>query len=312
MTSNPAAPSGALSRSTAYGLLALVVILWGANWPTMKVGLHYITPIWFGCIRMGLGAACLFAYLAAVGKLALPTRQDLPVIASVGLLQMAIFQPLVNFGLQHVPAGRSSVLVYTTPLWVVPGAVLFLGEKLTRLKVAGLACGLLGVAVLFNPLGLDWSDSGVMLGSGALMLGAMIWGGAILHIRTHRWHLSPLQLTAWQLLLAFVLLLPLALTIDGPAAIEWNGTLLAVILYNGPLATAFAFWASTSISRALPAITSSLSFLAVPVMGLTLSTLALGESLGPTLLGGFGLILGGVVLVNLADRRASLRSSPRR
>jgi drug/metabolite transporter (DMT)-like permease len=309
---NTTSPSAAVARSTAYGLLALVVILWGANWPTMKVGLHYITPLWFGCIRMGLGSACLFAYLAVIGRLALPTRHDLPVIASVGLCQMAIFQPLVNYGLQHVPAGRSSVLVYTTPLWVVPAAVLFLGEKLTRLKAAGLVSGLLGVAVLFNPLALDWSDGSVMRGSLALMLSAMIWGVAILHIRTHRWHLSPLQLTAWQLLLAFVLLLPLALVVDGPAAIDWNGTLLAVILYNGPLATAFCFWASTSISRALPATTSSLSFLAVPAMGLALSTLALGEPLTLTLLGGFGLILAGVLLVNLADWRAALRSSPRR
>jgi drug/metabolite transporter (DMT)-like permease len=310
-TTTTAVPhSGALTRGGAYGLLALVVVLWGANWPTMKVGLHYITPLWFGCIRMGLGSACLFAYLAATGKLALPTRRDLPVIVSVGLCQMAIFQPLVNFGLQHVPAGRSSVLVYTTPLWVVPGAMLFLRERLTPLKLSGLLSGLLGVAVLFNPWALDWSNGGVVAGSLALMFGAMIWGVAILHIRGHRWYLSPLQLTAWQLLLAFLLLLPLAAAIDGGAAIQWNGTLIAVILYNGPLATAFCFWASTSISRALPAITSSLSFLAVPAMGIALSTLTLGEPLTLTLLGGFGLILAGVALVNLADRRRSRQTSP--
>ena len=69
-------------------------------------------------------------------------------------------------------------------------------------------------------------------------------------------------------------------------------------------ATAFCFWAATSITRALPAMTSSLSFLAVPMMGVLLSTLSLGETLDATLLGGFGLILAGVVLVNLADRRA--------
>jgi drug/metabolite transporter (DMT)-like permease len=68
------------------------------------------------------------------------------------------------------------------------------------------------------------------------------------------------------------------------------------------VATAFCFWAATSISRALPAITSSLSFLGVPVMGMLLSAAALGERLGLDLLAGFGLILCGVVLVNLADR----------
>ncbi|MGH6929355.1 MAG: hypothetical protein ACREEV_13640 [Dongiaceae bacterium] len=52
-------------------------------------------------------------------------------------------------------------------------------------------------------------------------------------------------------------------------------------------------------------MTSSLSFLAVPAMGILLSALSLGEIPDLTLLGGFGLILGGVVLVNLADWRAA-------
>lgn len=303
MATTAAARPVPLSRGNAYGLLALVVLLWGANWPAMKAGLDHITPLWFAAARMGLGAACLFAVLAATGRLALPTRRDVPIIVTVALFQMAIFQPLVNVGLQQVAAGRAAVLVYTTPLWVVPGAMLFLGEGLTRLKLAGLLCGLIGVAVLFNPAGIDWSDRGVVLGSLCLTIAAMIWGVAILHIRSHRWHLTPLQLTPWQLLLAFALLLPAALVFDRNADIAWNATLIAVIVYNGPVATAFCFWAATSISRTLPAITSSMSFLGVPAVGILLSMLSLGEVPDPTLLSGFGLILAGVLLVNLADWR---------
>src|SRR5262245_48437350 len=311
-TTTVAAPrSTPVTRGQAYGLLALVVLVWGANWPTMKMGLHHITPLWFAAARFWMGSLCLFALLAVQGRLALPTRRDLPVLLSVGLTQMALFQPTVNFGLSHVTAGRGAVLVYTTPLWVVPGAMLFLGEKIGALKWAGVALGLLGVAVLFNPLGLDWSDRNVVIGSLLLMVAAMMWGIAVLHIRGHKWHLSPLQMTPWQLLLAAALVTPVALIFEGDADPDWSPQLIYALVYNGPIATAFAFWAATSISRALPAVTSSLSFLAVPAIGILLSLLSLGEVPDLTLLGGFGLILAGVLLVNLADWRA-IRSSPPR
>jgi drug/metabolite transporter (DMT)-like permease len=309
-TTVPASRSAPLTHGQAYALLALVVFVWGANWPTMKMGLHHITPLWFAAARFWMGSLCLFALLAVQGRLALPSRRDLPVLLSVGLTQMALFQPTVNFGLSHVTAGRGAVLVYTTPLWVVPGAMLFLGEKIGALKWVGVALGLAGVGVLFNPLGLDWTNRDVVIGSLLLMFAAMIWGIAVLHIRGHKWHLSPLQMTPWQLLLAAMLVTPVALTFEGDASPDWSPQLIYALVYNGPIATAFAFWVSTSISRALPAVTSSLSFLAVPAMGILLSLLSLGEVPDLTLLGGFGLILGGVVLVNLADWRAA-RSSPR-
>jgi len=301
----PASQSAPLTRAQAYGLLALLVCVWGANWPTMKMALGHIGPLWFSVARFALAAVCLFAFLAVTGRLALPTRRDLPVLASVGLSQMALFQPLVNFGLADVGAGRAAVLVYTTPLWVVPGALLFLGEKVGPLKWGGLALGLLGIAVLFNPLGLDWSDRQVLTGSLLLMVAAMIWSVGILHVRSHRWHLSPLQMTPWQLLLATLLLTPLALVFEGDSAPDWSLPLIFALIYNGPVTTAFGFWAATSITRSLPAVTSSLSFLAVPAMGILLAGLTLGETPDATLLGGFGLILGGVVLVNLADRGAA-------
>jgi drug/metabolite transporter (DMT)-like permease len=290
-----------LTRRQAYGLLALLVLIWGGNWPILKVGVSYMAPLSFACARFWLGSACLFAYLGATGQLAFPTRRDAPVLASVALCQMALFQPLVNFGLSHVSAGRSAVLVYTTPLWVVPGAMLFLHERISPLKWAGVALGLLGVLVLFNPTGLDWSDHGVVIGSGLLMAAALSWGVSVLHIRGHRWQLSPLQLTPWQFLLAALLLTPIAGFFESEARPRWSPTLLGVLAYNGPIATAFGFWASTSISRALPAVTSSLSFLAVPAMGILVSAATLGEVPDATLLGGFVLILAGVGVVSLGD-----------
>jgi drug/metabolite transporter (DMT)-like permease len=70
----------------------------------------------------------------------LPARADLPVVLSIGLVQVAAVMALVQLGLADVPAGRSAILCYTRPVWVVPGAILILGERLRLAKsIAALA-----------------------------------------------------------------------------------------------------------------------------------------------------------------------------
>lgn len=103
--------------------------------------------------------------------------------------------------------------------------------------------------------------------------------------------------------MAALLLVPLALVFEADRPLRWSSELGWVLLYNGPLATAFCFWAMLTINRALPAITTSLGSLGVPAFGLLASTLALGEPVTVTNVLGFLLIAGGVVGVILADRR---------
>lgn len=307
-TSPPAgvAPLVAVSGRTALFLLAAVVLLWGVNWPIMKVGVAVIPPLWFAVLRTVIGAATLFAVLAATGRFAWPTRHDLPVLASVGILQVAAFLALVNVALLHVDAGRSAVLAYTTPLWVGPGAIMLLGERPSALKLLGLLLGLGGIALLFSPAAIDWGNPDVVFGNLLLVLAAAGWAVAILHVRGGTWRLSPLQLLPWQLLVGQPLLIPLALWLEGPPSFDWSPTVLAILAYNGPIASGFCYWAVIAVTRALPAMTTSLSLLAVPAAGLVASTLALGEPLGVPLVAGCIFILGGVALVNLGDRRRRL------
>lgn len=305
-----AQPSRIASPHAAYALLLLVIALWGANWPVMKVGLGYMPPLTFAAARMLLGAAVLFAVNAATGGLRLPSRNDWRIVASVGTLQMAGFLMCVTSGLQYVDAGRSSILAYTTSLWVVPLAGLVLGERLRGLKLGGFLLGMAGVAVMFNPLGFDWTDPHVVLGNGLLMLGALLWALQIVQVRGHHWEGSPLTLAPWQMAVATAILLPAALVFEPQSAIDWNTSLAVILVYNGPIATAFCFWAVLTFTRALPAVTTSLATLGVPVTGVLLSALALGEPLTPTNVSGLVLIISGLALVTLADRRAALAEAP--
>jgi drug/metabolite transporter (DMT)-like permease len=300
-TSSPS--SKPLSRSAAYALLVALVVIWGLNWPIMKLVVHAMPPLWFVVTRFTVGAACLFAFLLVTGRLAKPTRADWPAIVSVSVFQMWLFIGLTTIGLQFVPAGRSAILSYTMPLWVFPAAVLFFGEKLTPWKLIGMVLGLAGLIVLRNPASLDWSDRHELLGNFLLLLGAGSWAIAILHTRRHRWHLSPLQLAPFQMALLIVPACFVAWALEGPFRGEWSWRLILMLLYNGPLATAFGFWAAVSIQRALPSTTVSLSYLAVPAWGLAASTLWLGEALPASLLLGGLLILLGVAAIAIGDAR---------
>lgn len=280
----------------------MIVLLWGANWPLLKLAIDHSSPLWFAVLRLALGWASLAIILAPTGRLGLPARQDWPLVVSVGLLQMAAFGALINAGLTSVPAGRSAILAYTTPLWVAPGAVLLLGERLDRARLTGLALGLGGIAVLFNPLGFDWSNGGALVGNGLLLAAALVWAISILHVRKHRWAGSPLELAPWQMLVSLPPLVALAWAIEGPPVFDMSAEFLWLAAYNGPLATALAFWAAITVTRLLPAITVSLAFLCVPVAGLLFSAWWLGEPLTPTNLVGLGLIGSGVAAVAWAER----------
>src|SRR4051794_1938541 len=116
---------------------------WGVTWPVNKVILETMSPYWLAAVRSAIAAAALLAIALPRGRLALPPRADMPVLLSITLLHMVGFSLLASIGLQLVPVGRSVVLAYTTPLWVMPGAALLLGERLTPRRVVGVALGLL-------------------------------------------------------------------------------------------------------------------------------------------------------------------------
>ena len=164
-------------------LLAVVVLAWGLTWPVNKVILASLTPIWAVAIRSAIGALALFALSLALGRLRVPPRSDVPVVLSLALLHMVGFGVLASVGLALVPTGRSVLLAYTTPLWVMPGAALFLGERLTARRAIGVLVGLAGLAVLFNPLALDWRSRDALIGNGAALASALSWAASILHLR---------------------------------------------------------------------------------------------------------------------------------
>src|SRR5512140_1473228 len=147
------------SRARTYLLLVCLALIWGAHWPLTKIALRDWPPFTYGVARIVVGLAAFVAVQAARGRLKLPDRRDWTVLLSVGLGQMASAIVLMNLALSQIEAGRSSILAYTTPLWVViVGLAAMRGVGSAR-QLVGLIVGLLGIGLLINPLAIDWGAS---------------------------------------------------------------------------------------------------------------------------------------------------------
>lgn len=283
-----------LPRRQALSLLIVVVLAWGFTWIVSKLLLQYMTPLWAVAARSVVGAAALLALGLALRRVAWPVRADIPVILSVGLLHMGAFAALVSLGLQYVPAGRSVVLAYTTPLWVIPAARVFLGEPIGRGRQLGLALGLLGLAVIFNPLAFDWGNHEAVFGNGLVLLAALCWAANIVYVRAHRWVTPPFELAFWQALLASGVLAAVAWAAEGAPRVVWHADLAWLLGYGGVFGIAVAYWAAVNVNRSLPAGVTAIGLLGVPVVGLLCSAAMLHEPLTLPLSLGMAFIVGGI------------------
>jgi drug/metabolite transporter (DMT)-like permease len=300
-----------LSRPVALLLFAIVVVTWGSNWTITKTLVQSVSPLWTAAIRSAIATVALFVLLAARGQLVVPRRGDVPVVLAVAVLHMGAFSALAAFGLQFVPAGRSIVLGYTTPLWVAPAAWLFLREPVTGSRLAGIGLGLVGLVAMFNPLAFDWNDRDALTGNGLILLAALCWAANIVYVRAHRWISTPFQMVFWQALLATAILSVLACSIEGVPQVNWNPGLVTAFLYTGICGTALAHWAMVMVNRSLPAVTTSLGLLATPVVGVGISAIWLDEPVSHSLIFAMAMILAGIAIGTIPGwKDAAIRARP--
>jgi drug/metabolite transporter (DMT)-like permease len=300
------APAGQRHRS----LLGALVVIWAVSWPVIKVGVATVPPLWFGCLRYVVATICLFAFVAARGDLALPSRSDMRLVAVSGALQMGAFSALTGLALTILPPGRASVLAFSTPLWVVPLAAWRLDERVSTRALLGVGMGLLGVLTIATPA-FQRGGRGQLVAYAMLLAASAAWAISIVVVRGHRFDASPLTLAPWQMLVAAALLCPLAVVVEGrPHGLGARG--IASLAYVGPVATAFAYWAVVEAGRAFRASTISMALLATPSLGLLISALTLHETVTISLVAGIVLIAVGIRFAVIDPPRIPSRTAPAR
>jgi drug/metabolite transporter (DMT)-like permease len=281
-------------------LLLGLALCWGYNWVVMKVGMQDSGPVEFAAIRICGGAIILLVVMLALRR---PMRIVEPwTVAAIGLLQSTASQGLIALALHGGQAGKSAVLNYTLPIWVMILGALFLKERPRPGQWIATVVALIGVMVMTFVGGQPTSFEPIVLALGA----SICWGcGVVLNqafLRRHSGRIDTLVLTTWQMVIGGAVLAAIACFVPEPP-LHWNREFLLAVLYNVGPATAVAFILWFTLQRRIETNTLSLIVLIVPLVGIAAGWLQLGEQPSGTDAIGMALILAAIAVMVLTQRR---------
>jgi drug/metabolite transporter (DMT)-like permease len=297
MSFNPAAPK----KLTTVGSIAAIVglsLIWGYHWAVMKIGLYYCGALTYSAIRCLIAAPIMLAIMKLQGR-------SLRLKAPGWAILIGIVQTAGNFGIGAIAvkfgeAGRSAVLTYTMPFWVMAFSYLFLGDHAgpRRWIAAFLAVGGILIVAFASGRAQLWPVSL------ALLAGICWGGGVVLYGQALRKHSDDSTVfAAWQLLAGGITMAVFIPFVPGEGAIQWTTPFLLSITYTTLLATAVAVYLWFLLLSRLEAGTAAFGVLLAPAIALISSWIQLQERPVPIEALGLAVILFAIAFYAWAEWR---------
>ncbi|MEO8672502.1 MAG: EamA family transporter [Tahibacter sp.] len=279
-------------RGALLALFALTLI-WSYNWIVMKQVLHDAGPFHFAALRGVLSTGVLFGVLA-LRRDSLRPPPWLPTLV-VGLAQTTGFQGLVQWALVDGGAGKTALLAYTMPFWVLLLARLALAEQPSGRQWLCVVLAAVGLLLVLEP----WQSRGFGVSAALALASGLAWAiGVVASKRLFARHrVSALNLTAWQMGIGTLGLLVVAACVP-ERAIAWTPFFGAALAYNAVLASGLAWVLWSVVVQRLPASVAGLTSLAVPLCGTLLAWVLLDER--PSGVESIGIALIGAALVGIS------------
>ena len=258
-------------------LLVFLTLIWGVNWPVMKLGVMHFPPLSFRALSMWMGLAVVWCVLRLQHQPLHIPRAHWGTLAKLALFNMVIWHCLVIVAMPMVSSGRAAILGYTMPIF---SAVL--GSLVWRDRLPGRAWGGVGAALLGVML-LLWHEFGA-LGSrptGALLIlfAAFCWAIGTQMMRRATMPVSVLTMAFWMMLITAAVLTAGAVLLERAQRHAPDAVALGTIAFNGLLVVGFAQVVWFVLARSLPPVASTLSVMFIPVLGVFSGAWWLGEVL---------------------------------
>ncbi|RYY99463.1 MAG: DMT family transporter [Comamonadaceae bacterium] len=257
-------------------LLVLLTLVWGVNWPVMKIGVTEYPPLTFRALSMWLGLPILAGALLVLKVPFRIARKDWPELAKLSATNMFVWHLCMILAVQTLSSGRAAILGYTMPIFsAVIGAVVFAATLAPR-AWGGIAAAATGVGLLLwhELTHLAGRPTGVLLALAA----AATWGLGTQLLRRTRLELPTLTITFWMTLLTACVMTVAATLFESSQWRMPNAAATGAILYNAVLIFGFAQSAWFILARSLPPVASTLSVMMIPVLGVFTGALWLGEA----------------------------------
>lgn len=284
--------------------LLIVYVVWGSTYLAIRIAVRPdtgIPPFLMAGSRILCAGAILLLIAALMRRRLKPTRADLLVFGSSGLLLWLGGNGLVSWAEQHAESGYTALLVGSAPLWTTALEAMLDRRRPTARLTGALLIGLAGVGVLNYPV-LRHGSSGEVFAAFALLLAVVSWGsGSVLQKR------RPVSVAgevnaAYQLLCGSVALLAMAALTHEPLHAPASASIAAWV-YLVIFGSVLGFSSFVKALQLLP-VSMVMTYAYVnPVIAVLLGWMVLGESITIWTLGGTALVILGVMGVLNEHRR---------
>ncbi len=278
--------------------MATLGAIWGASFLAIKLGLEEIPFLTLVAHRVFWACLILWAYVAFRR---LPVPRDPRIWGAflvMGLLNNVIPFGLMAWGQQFIETGLTSIFNAATAIFgVLVAAMVFADERLTPRKALGVLVAFFGVAVAIGLDSLRQFDIR-SLAQLAVIGGTVSYAFAAAWARKTMSGLAPQVSAAGMLTGASVIILPIALVIDGVPQVPALPTTWAAIAYFGVIGTAVAYLLYYRIIALAGSGNAMIVTLLIPPVAIVLGALVLGERLDPQAIFGFGLLAFGLLILD--------------
>ncbi len=296
----------ALRAPTPFDLcqLVLVAVIWASAFIAIRVAVPETGPVWLAAIRVCIGFLVLAPYAIWRGMVWPKTGGQWRLITGMAVLNMVAPFYLIAWAGKTETAGIIGLLLGTGPFLALVGShFLTTDDRMSARKVLSVILGFAGILVIIGPS--VWSG---MVGGGIAAKAAVL-GASVCYVMAglliRRIDMPPIRLACLALGIGTAMLIPLALAVDGAPPAGISAKSLMALVFLGVFPTGVAYILRFKLIKEIGYTRFSVAVNMVPVFGVGLGVLLLGEPLTPSILVALALVLGGLII------SSSGRSAPR-
>lgn len=283
-------------------LLVFLVLIWGVSWSIYKMALDYTPPILFAGARSFLGGLLLAIVLLPAWK-RIKWRENWPAYCISALFNAVLFYGLQTAGLEYLPGGLFSVVVYCQPVLIGIFAWLWLGENMTILKFSGLLVGFFGIlAISADSLTGTISMVGIIMALAA----ALSWALGVIYVKKVGTRVDSMWMVSMQFLIGGAVLLAIGSFFEDGSEIMWNLPYFIGLGFGATLGVPIAFVIYFHLMNNGEASKVAAFTFLVPLIAVLAGAVFMDEEVTNTLAVGLCLIILSIYLVNKRPRRQVL------
>ncbi|MCZ8517170.1 DMT family transporter [Paenibacillus filicis] len=293
-----------LSKLQTILLIVFLVTVWGVNWPLSKMALSYAPPVLFSGLRTLLGGLLLLIVALPRYK-RLQLKAAWPIYLLSALFNVILYYGLQTIGLNYLPSGLFSAIVFLQPVLVGIFSWMWLGESMYGLKIAGLILGFSGVGMISSGgISGHISLTGILLALGS----ALSWALGTVFVKKKSGAVDPIWLVTFQLIAGGLIMTAAGSSLERWTAIAWTPVFILSLLFISLFVIAIGWLVFYKLIDSGEASKVSSYTFFIPIVAIGVGSIALHERLTYSLLGGMLLILASIFLVNRNPGKAALKS----